>query len=112
MKIRAKRSSLTFEELSAANLARQELYFHPLNAWNYTDWACAAAGELGEACNLIKKWRRGEDVSIDEIAKEIADTVIYLDLLSQRLGIDLGEAVREKFNRVSDRVGAPIKFTK
>jgi hypothetical protein len=70
-----------------------------------TDWACALAGETGEACNLIKKLRRGDAIDTEDIGKELADVVIYADLLAARLGIDLGEAVVQKFNEVSDRYG-------
>jgi len=80
------------------------------------------AGELGEACNQIKKLRRLTDgkqlaniptsakAIVNKIAKELADTVIYADLLAARLGIDLGISVRDKFNEVSDRVGSDIKL--
>jgi NTP pyrophosphatase (non-canonical NTP hydrolase) len=98
------RDGLTFNELREANVGRCEDAFHPVDAWSPSDWACAVAGEVGEACNLIKKLRRGEDVPQQDIAFELADAVTYLDLLAARLGIDLGEAVREKFNIVSERV--------
>ena len=99
---------LTFEQLRQADVARCESVWHMCDDWTPTDWACAAAGELGEACNLIKKLRRGEEIPLVGIAHELADTVIYLDLLAARLRIDLGEAIREKFNLVSARVGSAI----
>jgi len=83
------------------------------------------AGEVGEACNLVKKLRRltgptmesgGANTPdstvdiVDQIGKELADTIIYADLLAARLGIDLGQAVRDKFNIVSERVGSAIKL--
>jgi NTP pyrophosphatase (non-canonical NTP hydrolase) len=40
----------------------------------------------------------------DDIAKESADIVIYLDLLCTREGIDLGVEIVKKFNEVSKRV--------
>lgn len=73
----------------------------------------AMTGEQGELANLLKKIRRGDftlDEKRDEVAKEIADVAIYLDLLAAKLGIDLGKAVREKFNEVSDRRKCPIKL--
>lgn len=99
---------LTFKTLRAVNLARCEQAFHPLDSWSATDWACAMGGECGEALNLIKKLRRGELITREEIGKELADVVIYADLLATRLGINLGEAVIQKFNEVSDRVGSDI----
>jgi len=92
------------------NVARCEKDFHLVAQWSETDWACAAAGELGEACNLIKKRRRGENVPVADVARELADAVTYLDLLACRLGIDLGQALVDKFNEVSDRIGSSHRF--
>lgn len=80
--------------------------FHQCARWSPTDWGCALAGEVGEACNLIKKLHRGDHVDRGAIAHELADVAIYLDILAGRLGIDLGAAVVEKFNIVSERVGS------
>lgn len=100
--------ALNFDQLRNANVERCEASFHPCDDWTPSDWFMAAAGELGEAGNKLKKLRRGEDVPMVEIAHELADTVIYLDLLAHRLGVDLGEAVREKFNIVSGRVRSEV----
>jgi NTP pyrophosphatase (non-canonical NTP hydrolase) len=102
--------SLNFDELRDANVRRCEDVFHVLDEWSLTDWGCAMAGEVGEACNLIKKRRRGEEIDSDDIAEEVADVVIYADLLLARLGKDLGEAVRAKFNKVSQRRGSQIRL--
>lgn len=48
------------------------------------------------------------DEIISAIADEIADTVIYADLLAARRGIDLGNAVITKFNTVSKRANSDI----
>jgi NTP pyrophosphatase (non-canonical NTP hydrolase) len=104
---------LTFNELREADVGRCNSGVfpgHTLDSWSPTDWACAVAGEVGEACNLIKKLRRGEIVSLEDIGFELADAVIYIDLLAARLGIDLGEAIREKFNIVSERRGSNARL--
>lgn len=111
---------LSFLELRSANVPRSVNDFgHLLEEWSETDWGCAAAGEVGEMCNLIKKRRRRttpgfqskqEAPTVEEVAKEAADVVIYLDLLMARMGIDLGEVVRHKFNIVSDRIGSEFKL--
>jgi NTP pyrophosphatase (non-canonical NTP hydrolase) len=109
---------LTFEELRVVDVERCDSAVwgpgNKLNDWSPTDWACALAGEVGEACNLIKKARRdgrGYDLGrVLNIAKELADVIIYTDLLAARLEIDLGAAVRAKFNEVSQRVGSPVRL--
>lgn len=99
---------LTFKELSDANIVRCQMSFHPIRSWSETDWGCAVAGEVGEMCNLLKKRLRGENIPIDDLGKEIADAVTYLDLLCSHLGISLEKCVLEKFNEVSDRIGSNI----
>lgn len=112
-------NDLLFSTLRTVNVARCESTFDPLSAWSPTDWACAMAGETGEACNQVKKLRRLDNVEdadaqrkaiIENIGKELADAVIYADLLAARLGIDLGAAVRATFNEVSERVGSSIRL--
>jgi len=101
---------LLFSNLRQVNVQRCEQSFHPLKDWSQTDWACAVAGEVGELCNLIKKRRRGEDVSLLAVEKEIADVIIYIDLLAAFFDIDLNKAIINKFNEVSDRIGSDIKL--
>lgn len=113
---------LQFNHLRGANVRRCEEVFHPLAEWSPTDWATAMAGECGEVCNEVKKLRRlddadkADDVPIHRmhlranIADELADLVIYADLLAARLGIDLGDAVRCKFNLVSEKNETTIRL--
>jgi hypothetical protein len=113
---------LTFNQLRDANVTRCEAVFHRLVEWSPTDWACAFAGEAGEACNVVKKLRRldGADFGKDSPAErmrlahdavvELADTVIYADLLAARLGFNLGEMIRQKFNQVSEERGSTVKL--
>lgn len=110
--------SLTFDELRKQNVSRCEESFHPLSAWSPTDWACAMGGECGEALNATKKLKRIETEGIDSpanaglsrtqllmsIADEVADMVIYADLLLASIGQDLGAVVVDKFNRTSEKV--------
>lgn len=103
---------LLFSVLRAANVDRCESgkFNHQLQDWTPAMWACAAAGEMGELCNLIKKQFRGIDVVTEKmLADEIADVVIYLDLLAARLGIDMGQAVVSKFNETSLKRGSHIR---
>lgn len=109
-------SSLTFQQLREANVERCETVYHPVNEWTPSDWATAMAGECGEACNIVKKLRRitnrawsvasKENVETyirlrKELASEIADLIIYTDLLAYVFGIELDETIIRKFNQVS-----------
>lgn len=119
------------EELKKVNERRSaEGFGFQLSDWRLSQWSNAVAGETGELCNIIKKVERGdfhkrpENASNnpeynnayaaaqyrEEIGKEAADIVIYLDLLCTREGIDLGAEIVKKFNEVSDRVGSTIKI--
>lgn len=118
----ASNNVLDFADLRDANVRRCKEVFHPLNDWSPTDWATAMAGECGEACNEVKKLRRldGADHEQDTEAKraelrekigtELADVVIYADLLAARLGINLGQFVIGKFNEVSERRESTVRL--
>lgn len=115
------RTGLSFHTLRAANIKRLPLFrdargnichSHPTGGdWSVSDWVEAVVGELGEFANLHKKVRRGdltlEDAKL-ELGRELADIVIYLDILALQLDIDLDAAVVEKFNAVSRRVSAKV----
>ncbi len=117
-------ASLTFSQLRETNVARCARW-HPGfpndGLWNGADWSNAAAGEMGEACNVVKKLRRQEtggrgavdpeySVLLDKLGDEIADTIIYLDLLGVFYGIDVAAAVVRKFDAVSVREGLPERL--
>lgn len=106
-------SSLQFNQLRKANDRRAiEVFGHEagLEDWSPAEWTNALAGEAGELCNLTKKMLRDGNISREEIGKEIADVVIYADLVALRLGLKLEDLVRQKFNEVSDRRGSDIKL--
>ncbi len=115
--------NFTFREFSMANRKRCEAkdgFNHPIMSWSEADWLSAATGELGEVAHAVKRILRvrdgliknsSSDLEISEsLAEEVADTVIYLDLLCQRAGIDTSEAIRKKFNQKSDQIGSPVKI--
>jgi NTP pyrophosphatase (non-canonical NTP hydrolase) len=106
--------------LRAANLSRVVRFGHgdikALHGWGPMQWGCALAGEVGELCNFLKKYERQmpsdpslEDLSI-EIAGEIADVLIYLDLLAAYFDFDLTRVVTTKFNRTSKAKGFPERL--
>jgi NTP pyrophosphatase (non-canonical NTP hydrolase) len=65
----------------------------------------ATMGELGEVRDGIRGNCETEKVLRTALAKELADTVIYLDLLAQAAGLDL-ETIRDaKFDETSRKIG-------
>ena len=113
---------LHFDELRQQNVSRRNRWHGDADEWVGTDWGCAMAGEAGEACNIVKKLRRHETgmgiqyntperaALIPMLAEELADVVTYVDLLAAHYGIDLGRAVCEKFNRVSEAQSFPERL--
>jgi NTP pyrophosphatase (non-canonical NTP hydrolase) len=67
------------------------------------------AGECGEACNVIKKLERaalgmrGSRATVDDLASELADVLICVDLIAMECGIDLRLALERTFNSTSDK---------
>jgi NTP pyrophosphatase (non-canonical NTP hydrolase) len=77
--------------------------------------ATELGGECGEALNIVKKLERsrlgipGANATLAQLADELADVVIAADLLAMAAGIDLESAVRDKFNRDTDKLGLQTK---
>lgn len=118
------KSGLSFNNLRLANVERAKRWhpgFPDTAGWSGADWSNALCGEAGEAANVVKKLRRSEcgargaldpdrPALLVALAEEVADVATYLDLLAAYYGIDLGRAVAEKFNRVSEREGFPERL--
>lgn len=114
-------NGLSFNTLREANIKRLPLYknkngglahaAHDGSDWSPAQWLQAIVGELGEYANVRKKFERG-DISKEEFyhlaKKELADVQCYLDILAMQLGVNLGEATKDKFNEVSERIGCNI----
>lgn len=112
---------LTFNTLRKANIKRLPLFKDAKGRtahskkngsdWSVAEWCMAVTGELGEFANLYKKVIRG-DFKLAQVkvalGKELADIAIYLDILAFQLDIDLGEAIIEKWNETSRKVGANL----
>lgn len=104
-----------YTTLRAANVARQL-------EWDNEGRIDAAyrgnelAGEVGEACNVIKKLERerrgirGSRATVAELADELADVVICADLIAMQYGIDLDAAVARKFNATSEKVALDTRL--
>lgn len=107
-KLREATERLSFIDLRETSALRCAESFPACAEWTAADWGNALAGEVGEACNKIKKLRRGEAIPYEDIADELADVVIYADLAAWFLGQSLEAAVVRKFNEVSARVGSDL----
>lgn len=107
-------ADLTLHQLRAASERRQAEW----PGGEHADLAFRAlelAGEAGEAMNLVKKLLRAErgikGNSVDagqlrsDLADELADIQISLDLLAAEVGIDLAASTRRKFNFTSAKHG-------
>jgi len=107
--------SLNFIDLRMADMARQKVW-DPTDQITLTYRATELAGEVGEACNVVKKLERerlgirGSRATMEQLAEELADVIICVDLLAMEVGIDLSEAVRRKFNATSEKYGLPTRL--
>jgi len=104
---------LTFKELRTKNVKRCEEAFPTCKDWTLADWMNATVGKLGELANILKKVKRGDfpmESVAEEVGKEIADVAIYLDLMAAKAGVNLADAIIQKFNEVSDRRNCAIKL--
>lgn len=115
---------ITFDALRAINVVRCVNGFkHALNSWSVAEWTNAMCGEAGEAANVAKKMLRhrdavagnkGDDTDLAalrvKLGRELADVVIYCDLVAASEGIDLGAMVRETFNAKSEELGTPERL--
>ena len=104
-----------FYQLRAANKVRKHEW-DPEGKITPEYLGNALAGEVGEACNVVKKLARkrlglrGSEGSVGALGQELADVIIYADLLAAEFNIDLGFKIREKFNATSDKYGLKTKL--
>lgn len=93
---------LTFAKLRDANIKRMPVFKNSKGQithskpdgsdWSIEDWAESVVGEIGEWANLHKKFRRKDIDSCYftyESGLELADIMIYSDILMLRCGITL-----------------------
>lgn len=88
--------------------------------WSIAERLNALCGEAGEAANVAKKILRHDLGMIGNVkaptkesrqelcemlGDELADIVIYASITADELGIDLGERIRQVFNRKSEQLG-------
>jgi len=106
---------ITLSHLHVANALRNEAW-DPHNKLDLTFKGLELAGEVGEACNVIKKLTReqldmaGTRDTVDHLAEELADVVICASLVANKAGIDLSAAVAAKFNATSDKLNFNVRL--
>lgn len=107
--------NISFAHLRAANDLRQREW-DPDSKISLEYRGNELGGECGEALNEIKKLARerlslpGSRTTIEKAASELADVIICADLIAMDLGVDLGQAVRDKFNSTSEKVGLKTRL--
>lgn len=106
---------MSFISLRRANIARNQEW-DPLSRITTTFRGNELAGETGEACNVIKKLERarlglpGSRASVNDLASELADVIICVDLIAMEQGIDLWSEIKKKFNATSEKVGLKTRL--
>lgn len=98
-----------FSSLQEANIARQKEW-DPDNRITLAYRGNELAGEVGEACNVIKKLERermginGSRDTVEHLLEELADSVICSYLVAMHVGGDLDAAIVAKFNATSEKM--------
>ncbi|MGF7053959.1 NTP pyrophosphatase (non-canonical NTP hydrolase) [Bosea sp. OAE752] len=108
---------MIFSDLRAANIARDKEWNTGSERVSLSFRGNELAGEIGEACNVLKKLEReriglvGSRATLDDLAEELSDGIICIDLIAMDTGIDLGPAVERKFNKTSVARGLATRLT-
>jgi len=104
---------LNLDTLREKNIERQKIWCPDIKP-DLSFRGNEIAGEVGEACNVIKKiererhgWR-GSRATKEQLAEEIADVIICCSLISIEAGFDLSTAVKNKFNSTSQKYELPV----
>lgn len=101
----------SLDQLRKANRMRCPEFGHgEIEDWSLEKWGIAIGGEVGELLNILKKIVRGDEIDVKDAGKELADVIIYADMIAQRLGLDLRSEILAKFNEVSDRIGSVVRL--
>lgn len=108
---------MNMNTLRVANVARDQEWNTGSERVSMTFRATELAGEVGEACNVIKKLEReriglvGSRDTKEHLAEELADIVICTDLVAMDAGIELDAAIAAKFNATSEKNGLSTRLS-
>lgn len=97
----------SFDSIRYSNITRQLEWNNGSEKLSLAYKGNELAGEVGELCNVLKKLERerigikGSKATKTDAEDEIADVIICADLIAEDLGINLFEAVKNKFNKTS-----------
>lgn len=109
----------SFSTMNLERCTSPQGFNRSLDSWSLSDWMVALGGEVGEAMNVVNKLNRirdgipankeheTEEYLKTELADELSDAFIYLDLIFQAVGIDQMQAVVAKFNKTSEKINWP-----
>lgn len=122
-------NKLSFETFQIANRTRSKRFFAPaeVDNWSPADTVVGMIGELGEACNVMKKLKRAElgmvnknkegrqvDALTDEVRcklmEEFGGAMLYFDQLAEHFGISWQEAIEYTYNSKSKELGFPERI--
>ena len=101
------------KELRIANLLRDKEW-NPNRALSLSFRGNELAGETGEACNIIKKLERqtlglvGSKSTKEQLAEELADVIICVDLIAMEFNLNMEQALARKFNKTSTDRGLSV----
>ena len=105
---------------SRANRIRCESalgFQHYIDNWTGAEWLTATMSPLGAVAEILKvqtcrrdaleSGRKSIGALNAELEKKLADTFIYLDLLTQVCGFETAEIVWKRFEQKSKTMGYP-----
>ncbi len=97
-------------------LTERDKQWDPDKKLSLTFRATELAGECGEACNVVKKIERerlglrGSRAGLVDLEQELADVIICTILLANSVGLDMTQAITEKFNSSSIKLGLSARL--
>ena len=101
---------MTFQELSSKNIALCREVYPKACTMAPERLAAMLAHKMGDVCTLLKSLQAGEDIDTHSIGQQFAETIICADLLCWRFGINLGDAVAERFNADAEKRGSSARL--
>lgn len=102
-----------FKTLREANILRDKEW-NPKKLLSLSFRGNELGGEIGEAQNILKKLERerlglvGSRATVDQLAEELADGHICLDLIAMEFNIPIWDAIKQKFNKTSRERGLSV----